>query len=837
MTTHLKDMAIANAYDYNKFSNGNGIADKVWGAVDGSMAGLGKAGVTKGGGGGKGGGGAAAIGSAIDMAWGIGNNLIGDVYSKGRSEFDTGILNTAYGKSSDDPFFGGIGRERNARSMATGLRNEGFSTTARNMGDLAREAGDTSMYHNIVDDVSQGKKVAGVFQNSASGAAKGAKIGSNFGPWGMAIGAIAGGVGGAVTRLFGNRRSKRRLDRINRAIAYSNNLKGQQSRTAVTNMGTMQNNRLFANMAAYSGAQPLMRKYGIGRARLYAEGGSMSSKDDGTRISQSKDEWPGITEINAGGSHEENPRGGVLQGVGPDGVPNLVEEGEVKMSDIIGGGNQYVLSARLVIDAETAGQFGIDPKLVGKTYAEGFKAAYGKYKDRQGHAEVRNEVAHLCDIFQAAQDAYKAKREAQEQMAVMASLSPEQRQMAAEAAAQQDMAAQQMAQEQVAQQQQPAPEAGMEGGMEAMPQDGGMAPGGPMGQTAPPLMAYGGRVKAWKGFGDACRRYDGGGKLRSVRPRLDVGYGNRDLMPWLADNSGMLAGVKPSLGIGYTRDDLMPWLSKTPLAKSGVKPGVGVSYTEDDLRPASLTKEYTAPVPPPTDEEEAARKHDEAYEALGLDAERRKAMLDSAPVWASLGAFINSKKYEQDANRYNNITREGLSRSMVSPERLGGYYRPRYVNPDYANDALRSTTAQALRNAAMLSGGNRAAAAAAQSVAMARANEARGEQLYKAQIANEEMRRDASQRNNAIDQTNAQMRLQADSDNATRTYNAYNTMMETAAAADQYNKDMRMRLMQNAANMLGKYGVSARNRLTAGVMAAHGLLGKGAENVYNDLKR
>lgn len=768
-------MATANPYNVNKYSAGNGVAEKVWGAADGIMSQFGDA---NGGGNAGGSAGTAAIGNAIDKAWTLTNGLIGDVYSRGRSAFDTGVLNTAYGKSSDDPFFGGIGRQRAARDMANGLRNEGFTTTARNMGDLALEAGDTSILHNTVADVSQGKKVGGVFQSSASGAAKGAKIGGKFGgPWGLAIGAIAGGVGGAVSRLFGNRRSKRRLARINNAINYSNRLKGMQAQTSVTNMGTMENNKLFANMAAYGGAQSVMRRYGAGRARLYADGGDLArGGGDGRKISQSRDEWPGITEINAGGSHEENPRGGVPQGVGPDGIPNLVEEGEVKISDITGGGNQYVLSARLVIDAATAEEFGIDPRLVGKTFAEGFKEAYGKYKDRQGNAEVRNEVAHLIDVFQSAQDAYKAKREAKEELSVMASLTPEERQAAMDAAMAQEAMAQEAAQGQPAQGQ-PAQDAVAQQPMEAM----GGAPMPPQGvpsdpMSAPPMMAYG-------GYGATVRKYDTGGLLKPVRPKLPVSYG--DPREGLA-----LVGGKE-----YARYE---------------------SVDDADIADGERAK---------------------VWEALGLDGDRAKAKLDSAPLWAGLGAWLNSKNYMQDAGRYNNITREGLSRSMVSPERLGGHYRPKYLNPDYANDAMRSSAAQGMRNAAMLSGGNRAAAAAAQSVAMARANEARGEQLYAAQGANEQMRQRAAEHNAGIDHANAQMRLGADERNAARVAAAYNTMMETDAAVSQYNKAMRLNLMQNAANLLGKYGVAARNRLTAGAMAANGLFGRGAESVLNDTKR
>lgn len=50
----------------------------------------------------------------------------------------------------------------------------------------------------------------------------------------------------------------------------------------------------------------------------------------------------GVTQINEGGSHSENPYEGVQVGVDPEGIPNLVEEGEVIFND-------YVFSNRLVV--------------------------------------------------------------------------------------------------------------------------------------------------------------------------------------------------------------------------------------------------------------------------------------------------------------------------------------------------------------------------------------------------------------------------------------------------------------------------------------------------------
>ena len=56
------------------------------------------------------------------------------------------------------------------------------------------------------------------------------------------------------------------------------------------------------------------------------------------------------TEINNGGTHEENPYGGVQSGVDEQGIPNLLEEGEVVYDD-------YVFSNRLVVPSEVRNKY------------------------------------------------------------------------------------------------------------------------------------------------------------------------------------------------------------------------------------------------------------------------------------------------------------------------------------------------------------------------------------------------------------------------------------------------------------------------------------------------
>lgn len=50
----------------------------------------------------------------------------------------------------------------------------------------------------------------------------------------------------------------------------------------------------------------------------------------------------GVIQINSGGSHSTNPMGGVQMGIDAQGIPNLVEEGEVIFND-------YVFSNRLTV--------------------------------------------------------------------------------------------------------------------------------------------------------------------------------------------------------------------------------------------------------------------------------------------------------------------------------------------------------------------------------------------------------------------------------------------------------------------------------------------------------
>ena len=89
---------------------------------------------------------------------------------------------------------------------------------------------------------------------------------------------------------------------------------------------------ILANKENYSPAMVKKANFAKNASKWHAEGGPIFKTDYDM----------GLTFVNAGGTHEQNPYGGVFMGMAPDGQPNQVEEGEVIFND-------YVYSNRLKV--------------------------------------------------------------------------------------------------------------------------------------------------------------------------------------------------------------------------------------------------------------------------------------------------------------------------------------------------------------------------------------------------------------------------------------------------------------------------------------------------------
>ena len=68
-----------------------------------------------------------------------------------------------------------------------------------------------------------------------------------------------------------------------------------------------------------------------------------------------------VNMFNQGGTHEQNPNMGVQQGIGQNGLPNLVEEGEIKYND-------YIFSNRLIANEDILDTVKLPTKYDGKSF-------------------------------------------------------------------------------------------------------------------------------------------------------------------------------------------------------------------------------------------------------------------------------------------------------------------------------------------------------------------------------------------------------------------------------------------------------------------------------------
>ena len=267
---------------------------------------------------------------------------------------------------------------------------------------------------NFLKDDYSWKDVRGVsnselFGNTLSAAGSGAMAGASVGgPWGAVAGAAIG-LGGSLAGIFtGKNKAKRKARFLNQASKVANN-------TAIDNYDfqvdeVMQDNARNAMKYAYAaeGGPINIKKKNRGKFTESANRAGMGVQEYARHILANKDKYSstlvkranfarnaagwkhalggyikdrddmynnmlesqthggdfsnGVTFINNGGTHEQNPFEGVPMGVAPDGQPNLVEEGEVLYND-------YVFSNRLHPTDKELKESNLPKKYKGHTFA------------------------------------------------------------------------------------------------------------------------------------------------------------------------------------------------------------------------------------------------------------------------------------------------------------------------------------------------------------------------------------------------------------------------------------------------------------------------------------
>lgn len=187
--------------------------------------------------------------------------------------------------------------------------------------------------------------------------------------------------------LFNRGAAARKNEELKKARAEARSWADRSVGNNIANLVSDQNNNALANFSAFGGSIDLDPSTAIGYS-LYTDKYIKDMHKDSSGISNLFAGTPdifgfgggihsngatfnnGVSYVNSGGTHEENPYDGVQMGTDREGVPNLVEEGEVIWND-------YVFSNRLIVPRGKRGNYGKRAR----KYAEGGELSKGSKID------------------------------------------------------------------------------------------------------------------------------------------------------------------------------------------------------------------------------------------------------------------------------------------------------------------------------------------------------------------------------------------------------------------------------------------------------------------------
>lgn len=340
------------------------------------------------------------------------NNTLSNLNSRELNEYKS-----LYGRGND-PIFDLFSLSSDRRNTINGVKNYTYNNTGA-MGNLQDAV---NQYQNIDFDAFnhiEKPEWDTVVAGGLEAAGKGASIGSMFGPWGALIGAGIGTVADAA-KYIGSGKARRR----------ANAMKDAQKELSITNynnmLGATKNQMNLNEMRNY-------KPYSLGGALDYSIQNQFMTNNTINALNKGKiTSLPNsfqkpqfesmnyfalggntdFNEFNTGGTHEENPLGGVLQGIDEQGNPKVVEQGETKTSTPQG---DYVFSDRLKLSKEECNTLKVP---IGSTYAEASKILRKEYDEKPNDEIARKGWEQVRDILIQSQELQKqeiAAKEARQQ--------------------------------------------------------------------------------------------------------------------------------------------------------------------------------------------------------------------------------------------------------------------------------------------------------------------------------------------------------------------------------------------------------------------------------------
>lgn len=202
-----------------------------------------------------------------------------------------------------------------------------------------------------ITQIAAGDTAGGIF-NTVGSIAEGIPV------FGGLIGGALKGIGGIFS--MGAKRRKELKEFADRSA-----IKQQEAINEATNFNNSVGNKIYPDSLG---------------TNIYSTGGIINT------VNPNDD----LIKINTGGTHEENPIGGVPVGSDENGTMNTVEQGETIMKD-------FVYSNRLYLpeDINLKSEYGLPNSLKGKSFAKASEIINNKFKDREDKTSLETKKIFL----------------------------------------------------------------------------------------------------------------------------------------------------------------------------------------------------------------------------------------------------------------------------------------------------------------------------------------------------------------------------------------------------------------------------------------------------------
>ena len=656
-----------------------------------------------------------------------------------------------------------------------------------------------------------GSEIAGgILQSTLTGAGAGAALG----PWGAVAGAAAGLVSSGVGALVGNAKANKAEERLKNEATNAENYQMQAFNSQLGNIESNKSRLALQNMAANGG-----------RLNVFGQGGVTNGGDFSN----------GVSFVNNGGTHEQNPYDGVQHSVDPQGVPNLVEEGEVIIND-------FVYSNRLQIPASIQNKY----KLKRMSFADAIKKLQKESEERPNDPISKAGLKVYEEELKQEQELAKERKKVRDMAKTVNSMSPQEKSellMAAEQFAQQ----QQMAAQQEAMQAQ-QPQQGQEG--QPSPEEMQMMQEQQMGQQQPQgMFAFGGNIFAEDGQAEVKGAVDPIGTIAEAagvtipyakrgvanqyleyQPTSDSEYHNLlftdnkyntyrpEYIAWhktWAPSAEYIQKARAELKKqGWTDDVIDKRVAKNPDFYKNLafdkKAGQMHVYAAQEFSRKKTPETTVEKIPPvekkPPEEGEKPKVPETVtpgqYESKEL--RKRQTISRYAPIAANaLGLIMNNKDYTNaDAIKQFKPTQVGF-------DPIGDYMTYKPMDTDYRANQLgqqNAATRSALINQA---GGNRASAMAGILGADANYQVGLGEIAREADLMNFENQSRVKEFNRQTNQFNKEGAFRAQTANQGSDQLRYDQILKNAVmreAEDAAYNQTASQGLNNIANSLGAIG-------------------------------